>query len=150
MNLIEFLTAEGFSFRHDGDGTVTLLGKWLSAWDQDVFSEDATIEPTDVVRVYRLRDAGESYRLEVYSGDGPNGIITDWDGWIMAIEIIYDLDSGVANQGYYARLHREDGQHEDVILDATTAAEAREEVAGMYPGVKITRCDAVPTSMEFE
>jgi len=56
-------------------------------------------------------------------------------------EIIWDRDHGPENEGYYVRLHRADGQLEDIQLDAADDLAAHLEVRSMYPDVTITRCD---------
>lgn len=82
MLLKDFLTQNGFGFKPEPkyDNVIVLTGEWISPMDQDAFADDARIEHIDGP-VYRVSDCSGVYRLEVFTGGGPNGQIGEWLDW---------------------------------------------------------------------
>jgi hypothetical protein len=100
MKLTDWLTQQGYGFRLAADDPtlIELTGKWITGMSRDVFTVDATIEPTASNAgqdVYKIKDTGcDAFRLEEYSGSGPDGSICDWAEWMDAHSFVVIFDNG--------------------------------------------------------
>jgi hypothetical protein len=78
QNITAFLDANGFGYKRDGRYLV-LTGEWISDYSRIVFDAEAAVETAKDGQVYKVSDLSGDYRLEIFAGSGPNGLIADWE-----------------------------------------------------------------------